>query len=187
MLFRTFVSPGRGVLAGCMQSMYWVNFHVHDILDLAQIQYRPAQVTAYVGDLTQSQVGYMKEVLDNFAPAALLLAHQPEGVGCAISQVCSRSHAELGRELAARYRATALPIKLQAAARDLGVMTTAGKRRSAVQVAQQGQEGCSPHSHRRECPTPAFTRGPRCRFATPPNFGALSWADLTEEGPNGHM
>eukprot|EP00959_Pyramimonas_sp_CCMP1952_P077802 1626283-Pyramimonas_sp.AAC.1 len=73
-------------------------------------------------------------MLDSLVPAAMLLTHQLEEVCCTISGksafVCS--HADLGRELAARFRATGLHIQLQAATRDLGVMTTAGKKRSTV-------------------------------------------------------
>eukprot|EP00959_Pyramimonas_sp_CCMP1952_P423096 8862732-Pyramimonas_sp.AAC.1 len=113
--------------------MYWVKIYAHDILEpAARIQYRPVDVKAYVDVTTQSQAGHMKDVLRSLVPGVVLLAHQLEGVGCAISSrsalVCSR--AELGRELAARFRATGLPVELQAAARDLGVMTTAGKQRS---------------------------------------------------------
>eukprot|EP00959_Pyramimonas_sp_CCMP1952_P280321 5859799-Pyramimonas_sp.AAC.1 len=114
--------------------MSWVKIYLYDILDLAHVQHRPVQVKSYVDDITQSQVGHMKDVLNSLVPAAMLLAHQLEGVGCAISAksalVCS--HADLGRELAACFRATGLHIQLQAATRDLGVMTTAGKKRSTV-------------------------------------------------------
>eukprot|EP00959_Pyramimonas_sp_CCMP1952_P414551 8685843-Pyramimonas_sp.AAC.1 len=64
------IPPGRGSLAGCMQSMSWVKIYLYEILDLAQVQYRPVQVKSYVDDITQSQAGNMKDILDSLVPAA---------------------------------------------------------------------------------------------------------------------
>ena len=133
------IDGGNGILAGCMQAMSWVKIYVYDILDFAHVHYRPVQVKGYVDDITQSQRGTEEEILAALVPAAVHLTHQLQSLGCTISTKSAlvASHSSLGKQLAFRIRAAGLPIKLQVSARDLGVMTTAGKKRHTAKLKQR--------------------------------------------------
>eukprot|EP00959_Pyramimonas_sp_CCMP1952_P055842 1166966-Pyramimonas_sp.AAC.1 len=70
------IDPGCSILAGCMQSMSWVEIYVYELLDVTHVHDRPVHVKAYVDDITPSMVGQHEQVLSSLVPAAVNLAHQ---------------------------------------------------------------------------------------------------------------
>ena len=123
---------GKSILAGCMQSVAWTRFFLHDLLEHVHRAYRPISVQSWVDDLAQRIQGAQEIVHQKTVAATCDIVKGLSKIGCKVSvgkTVMLVSNPKLAKLICASLKSQGIHIKEVASARDLGGDATLAKRR----------------------------------------------------------
>ena len=127
---------GRSILAGCLQSVPWVKTFLHDALDFVVKRFPFANVESYIDDISLALQGTFRFVSEKLPTIGKCLWESLTTHGSIVSPKTTgvASSAGLQAALSSEFQRLGVKFTWASVARDLGVYTTAARRRTSLGV-----------------------------------------------------